>query len=190
MTPPDLSSYPPGVPPRPGRRRVLKYLVPEPIKSGGHEGTLDGKPFLYGPRGGIHGGKHRFGIRATPKPKVGRFRLFEWSDLGRTRLVCRACRARIKPENQMRHLATELARHGTQEALEALLALRMAQRRGDRHLRGRRYVYALGTSRDWRDRERLEGRVTKPPLIRAIAPASDSKPVTKTVPLTTEMIRG
>lgn len=132
MTPPDPSSYPPGVPPRPGRRKVLKYLEGE------------------GPRGG------KLAIRATPRPKVGRFRLFEWSDLGRTRLVCRACRARIKPENQMRHLATEMARHGTQEALEALLALRMAQRRGDRHLRGRRYVYALGTSRDWRDRERLE----------------------------------
>ncbi len=127
MTPSDLSSYPPVVPPRPGRRRVLKYL-----DSG-------------------------LGIRASPRPKVGRFRLYEWNP-SRTRLVCRACRVRIKPENQMRHLATEMARHGSQEALEARLALRAAQRRGDRHLRGKRYVYALATSRDWRDRERLDPR--------------------------------
>ncbi len=129
----DVSSYPPVVVRTPGRRRVLKYL--EQVK---------------GPRGG------RFRVRAALVPKVGRYRLFEW-DSHRGRLVCRACSARIKPENQVRHLATELARHGSPEALEAKLALRAAQRRGDRHLRGKRYVYALATSRDWKDRERLEG---------------------------------
>lgn len=77
-----------------------------------------------GPKGG------RLAIRAVVRPKVGRWRLFEWSYLGRTRLVCRACRAHVKPENQLRHLATELRRHGSETALEAVLRLKKEIRRG------------------------------------------------------------
>lgn len=128
MTAPEgVPSHPPVVPPRPGRRVVLKYL--------------DGA----GPKGG------RLAIRAVVRPKVGRWRLFEWSYLGRTRLVCRACRAHVKPENQLRHLATELRRHGSETALEAVLRLKKEIRRGDRHLRGRRYEHEVGKSRDWPD---------------------------------------
>lgn len=121
-----MSSYPPVLPPRPGRPRRLKYFR-----------SPDGNRR----RGG------EIAFRFVVRPKVRKvsgatYRLFEWSELGRTRLVCRACRARIKPESQGRHLATEMARHGTEEALAALLALRSAQRRSRKNLRHARYAYA------------------------------------------------
>ncbi len=70
--------------------------------------------------------------------RVGPFRLF---DLSGRRLKCRVCGARIRADNQGRHMKTEIKRHG-ETGLRTILRLRLKTRRSLKRRDYARYVFA------------------------------------------------